>query len=118
MMTYVLLIYASRPPGEQAPPADVKAVLVRHRALQDDARSRDALLSVAQLTDPGRARSVRARAGAHDVTDGPYLETKEWLVGFYLLECDDEKEAIERAKLLSDDGHSIEIRPVAWRWAR
>ncbi len=91
---------------------------LRNCALQDEARRRGDLLSVAQLTSAVRARMVRAQAGAHQVTDGPYLETKEWLVGFYLVECDDESEAIARAKLLCDDSHSIEVRPVAWRWAR
>lgn len=113
-MTYVLLIYASRPPGETVPPAAHKAAMVQHRALQADARSRDELHAVALLADAGRARTVRA----HEVTDGPYLETKEWLVGFYLVDCDDEAAAIARARLLADDGHSIEVRPVAWRWAR
>jgi hypothetical protein len=114
-MTYVLLIYVSRP---SASPEEVKAALARHRALQDEARARGELLSVAQLGDPGRAQTVRAQHGAHEVTDGPYLETKEWLVGFYLVECRDEEEALARAKLLADDGHSIEVRPATWRWAR
>jgi hypothetical protein len=116
-MTYVLLIYKSAPPDEAATPAD-KAALVRHRALQAEARDRDHLLAVAQLTDTGRARMVRVGAAAHEVTDGPYLETKEWLVGFYLVECDDEEQALARARLLADDRHAIEVRPVAWRWAR
>ena len=116
-MTYVLLIYASRPPGD-IPSAAGHAALARHRAVQDEARRRDELLSVAQLTDTRRARMVRTRGDAHEVTDGPFLETKEWLVGFYLVECDDEDEAVARAKLLADDHHSIELRPVVWQWAR
>lgn len=117
-MTYVLLIYASRPPGEAVAPADHKAAMVRHRALQKESRDRDELHAVALLGQSGRARTVRARGGAHEVMDGPYLETKEWLVGFYLVDCASEDEALARAKLLSDDGHSIEVRPVDWRWAR
>ena len=61
---------------------------------------------------------MRTRGGGHEVTDGPYLETKEWLVGFYLVDCDDEEQALVRAKLICDEGHAIEVRPVAWRWAR
>jgi hypothetical protein len=117
-MTYVLLIYASRPPGEAVAPADHKAAMVRHRALQTESRDRDELHAVAQLSQAGRARTVRAHAGAHEVMDGPYLETKEWRVGFYLVDCNGEEEALARAKLLADDGHAIEVRPVAWRWTR
>ena len=116
-MTYVLLIYRSTPPDAAASDAD-KAALVRHRALQEEARARGELLSVAQLTDTARARMVRVGGGAHEVTDGPYLETKEWLVGFYLVECEDEEQALARARLLADDRHAIEVRPAAWRWAR
>ena len=63
-----------------------------------------------------QARVVRP--AAHDVTDGPFIETKEWLVGFYLLDCASEEEALRRARALCTDGaHTIEVRPVAWRWA-
>jgi hypothetical protein len=117
-MTYVLLIYASRPPAQQVTQAEHRAAMVGHRTLQARARESDELLSVAQLTDPRGARTVRARAGAHEVTDGPFLETKEWLVGFYLIECDDEAEAIAHARLICDEGHAIEVRPVTWRWVR
>jgi hypothetical protein len=51
------------------------------------------------------------------VTDGPFIETKEWLVGFYLLDCDSEEEALERARMICPAGaHAIEVRPVTWRW--
>ena len=43
------------------------------------------------------ARTVRVRRGQIMVTDGPYLETKEVLAGFDLLECRDMAEAIEVA---------------------
>jgi hypothetical protein len=117
-MTYVLLIYASRPPDQAVTEAEHRAAMVGHRRLQAGARESGDLLSVAQLTDPRRARTVRAHAGAHEVTDGPFLETKEWLVGFYLVECDDEAAAIARARMICDDGHAIEVRPVTWTWAR
>jgi hypothetical protein len=60
---------------------------------------------------------VRARAGAHEVSDGPYIESKEWLVGFYVVDCDSEAQALERAKQIClDTLHVVEVRPVTWRW--
>jgi len=44
-----------------------------------------------------QARAVRVRNGKAVVTDGPYLETKEILGGFDVLECRDMAEAIEVA---------------------
>jgi hypothetical protein len=59
------------------------------------------------------ARTVRVRGGSTVVTDGPFVETKEVLAGFDLLECRDMAEAIEVAA-----GHPmayegvIELRPL------
>lgn len=51
--------------------------------------------------------------------DGPYIDTKEWLVGFYLVDCTDEAEALERARgICPVADHAIEVRPVTWRWKR
>jgi hypothetical protein len=116
-MTYVLLIYRSTPPTEAAPAADREA-LGRHRALQEETRGERDLLAVAQLAAADSGRRVHAGGGAHAVTDGPYLETREWLVGFYLVECDDEDEALARARVLADDRHTIEVRAATWHWAR
>ncbi len=62
------------------------------------------------------ATTLRAdSAGAVMTTDGPFLETKEALGGFYLLEADDLDEAIRLASQLPEvhAGHSgVEIRPV------
>jgi hypothetical protein len=71
---------------------------------------------VARLDDTGRARTVRRAGATHEITDGPYVETKEWLVGFYLLDCASEEQALERAASICDSNHAIEVRPVSWRW--
>jgi hypothetical protein len=58
------------------------------------------------------ATTVRVRAGELLVTDGPFTESKEWIAGFDVLECDDLDAAIEVAA-----GHPmayagrIELRP-------
>jgi hypothetical protein len=47
------------------------------------------------------------------VTDGPFAETKEFLGGFYLVDCKDLDEAIDLAKRIpAVDTGSIEIRPI------
>ncbi|MGI8456800.1 MAG: YciI family protein [Propionibacteriaceae bacterium] len=43
------------------------------------------------------ATTVRVRQGELLVTDGPFTETKDWIVGFDVLECADLDEAIEIA---------------------
>jgi hypothetical protein len=116
-VTYVLLIYRTASPSEPIGDAAATDALAAHRALQVEASTRGELHAVAQLADPRRAITVRRGQTAHEVTDGPYVETKEWLVGFYLIDCTSEAQAIERAKRLAPDrDHVVEVRPVAWRW--
>ncbi|KJL37624.1 hypothetical protein JOD63_000424 [Microbacterium terrae] len=50
-----------------------------------------------RLRPPTDATTVRVRGGNLLVTDGPYLEAKEWVAGFDILECRDLDEAIEVA---------------------
>lgn len=115
--TYALLIY--RVAGREPSPKDERRALERHRALQALAGARGELHAVARLDDATEAKTVSLRKGAHAITDGPYVETKEWLVGFYLVDCASEEEAIERAKMICPiEDHAIEVRPVGWRWKK
>jgi|SRR5262245_38423557 len=66
-----------------------------------------------ELDDPAKARVVRVRDGETVVTDGPFLETKEVLGGYFLAECRDLDQAIELAQRVPLAGAgSVEIRPV------
>ena len=85
MTTYALLIYRTSPPSVPIPELEEKQGLVGHRALQSEASRRKDLPAVARLDEPSTARTVRARATGHDIMDGPFIESKEWLVGFYLV---------------------------------
>ncbi|MGC4086404.1 MAG: YciI family protein [Polyangiaceae bacterium] len=117
MTTYALLIYRAAPPSEPIPELDERQALSGHRALQAEAAALGDLHAVAQLDAPGTARTIRARASGHEISDGPFIEAKEWLVGFYLVDCSDEEQAFARAKLIcADPHHVIEVRPVSWRW--
>ena len=117
MTTYALLIYRMSPPSVAIPELEEKQALAGHRSLQAEAASRQDLIAVARLDEPRSGRTVRARATGHDVTDGPFIESKEWLVGFYLVDCEDEGQAITRAQqICTDEQHAIEVRPVGWRW--
>jgi hypothetical protein len=112
--TFALLIYrAAKAPTA----ANGRRALAGHRALQAAASARGDLHAVAQLDDIATAKTVTVRRGAHAVTDGPYIETKEWLIGFYLIDCANEAEALERARMICPiEDHAIEVRPVQWRW--
>jgi hypothetical protein len=116
-MTYVLLIYRATELGKKPAAMDERATLRGHRQLQTEAAARGDLHAVARLEESRDVHTVKKSGTAHEILDGPYVETKEWLVGFYLLECKSRAEAVERAKLIcADDEHVIEVRKVTWRW--
>ncbi|MCA9644511.1 MAG: hypothetical protein KC492_27655 [Myxococcales bacterium] len=105
MTTYALLIYRTAPASEPMPDHDEQRALVEHRALQAAAAERGALHAVARLDAPKHGRTIRATQSGHEITDGPFIESKEWLVGFYVLDCRDEAEALREGKRLCPDRH-------------
>ncbi|HEX5403725.1 MAG TPA: YciI family protein [Pseudonocardiaceae bacterium] len=67
------------------------------------------------LADPAQSTVVRTRNGKQVVTDGPYLEAKEHLGGFYLIDCESRERAHELAAMIPDarvEGLGIEVRQV------
>jgi len=62
----------------------------------------------------GAAKSLRAQPdGGVVITDGPYLETKEHIGGFWILECADMDEAVAWArKGVAATGGQVEVREI------
>jgi hypothetical protein len=71
------------------------------------------LVASEALMLPGEATTVRMRAGRMSATDGPFMETKEVLGGFMLIEAPDRDEALRIAAGIPFARlGSIEVRPV------
>jgi hypothetical protein len=68
----------------------------------------------ADLGDLSSATTVRVDNGDAVTTDGPFAETKEYLGGFYLVECDNLDDALAFAAKIpaARNGGAIEVRPV------
>ena len=65
------------------------------------------------LQPSSTATTVRiAVDGEPIVSDGPFVETKEQLVGYYLLDCKDLDDALAWAKRIPMPGGDVEVRPV------
>ncbi len=113
-MTYALMIYATQEPGTISAQG-VEDTLVQHRALQAETSARSELHAVARLAhSPGPGMVAMGADGSTVIADGPYIEAKEWLVGFYLIDCADDAEALERARQICTPHHAIAVRPVQW----
>lgn len=113
-MLYSILIYGTEGLFDKLSPEAQEALLGKHRHLQETMRDKGKLGPFARLMPTTTAVAIRGGGKAPLVTDGPYAETKEALLGFYIVECDSLEEAIEAAKLLPLDVGTLEVRPVSW----
>ena len=65
-----------------------------------------------RLHPPESATTIRRRGGELLITDGPFTETREWIAGFDILECDDLDEAIASAAAHPRSAAgTLELRP-------
>jgi hypothetical protein len=69
-----------------------------------------AIVGGAALLPSSTASTVKKGEGEPLVTDGPFIETKEALGGFYLVEAKDLDQALALAKLVPSG--TVEVRPV------
>ncbi|MEY9844266.1 YciI family protein [Streptacidiphilus sp. MAP5-3] len=73
------------------------------------------LITTQALVDPSQAAVVTVRNDQPVVTDGPFLESKEFLGGFYLVDCENKERAVELAAQIPDaaiQGLGVEVRQV------
>jgi len=67
---------------------------------------------VARLLPTTAATTLRKDREPMLVLDGPFAETKEQLLGFYIFDCDSLEEVIAAAKDLLEETGALELRPL------
>lgn len=117
-MKYLCLAYYNEKKFDALSKSEVEALVSacqsHDKALHDSGH----LVMVASLEAPSASTVVRPRKGKATVSDGPYMETKEQLGAFFIVEARDLNEAIRvaskhpAANLGEDVGWGIEIRPI------
>jgi hypothetical protein len=113
-MKYAIFCYSSERvvSGLSREADDAMLRTLAETQVQLDAEGR--LGAVARLLPTTSAVTVRHGAGEPLVLDGPFAETKEQLLGFYLVECESLEAAVDAAKRLTHrrTPGSLEIRPL------
>ncbi len=110
MAQYLILIYEDEARYATATPEVMAEVMQAHDDFAASVERRGGkLLGGNALQPTGTATSVR---GGSDVTDGPFVETKEALGGYYLIEADDLDQALAVAKAVPARFGGVEVRPV------
>ncbi|WP_236796213.1 YciI family protein [Amycolatopsis sp. GM8] len=114
-MKYLLIMHMNPASWESLTEAERQAVMDGHGTFIETIRESGELISTEALGDPSESAVVRVRGGVPVVTDGPYLETKEYLGGYYLVDVENKDRACALAALIPDasiDGWGVEVRPV------
>ena len=113
-MLYSALIYETPGVADARPSEEREKVLEAHRQLQKDSKAAGTFAAATQLSEAG-AITIRHRKDETLLTDGPFAETKELFIGFYIFDVANLDEAIKLAKRIpmSETG-SVEVRPVVF----
>jgi len=112
-MKYLLLIYGNQEKWDSIPAETWQQEIAKQDAFNKKYHATGELLGGYGLADAAAARLVRRKDGAPAVTDGPYLETKEYIASFYLLDCESEQRAYEiAADMPWADIEPVEVWPI------
>ena len=111
-MTYMLLIYTPDI-GRDRTEAEWAEMLPPFAAYNEYVKASGFYVDGAPLAELSSATTVRLRDGKRVITDGPFAETKEFLGGYYTVECPSIDQAIELAAACPAAAFgSVEVRPV------
>ena len=116
-MKYMMLIHQGDTPTTRSPEAwatlseeEQQQVFADYQAINQTPGVTPGL----QLDDPATSTTVRVQDGKTLTTDGPFVEIKESIGGYFLFEADDLDAAIELAARVPAArlGGAVEVRPV------
>ncbi|MFI6366944.1 YciI family protein [Nocardia sp. NPDC050630] len=111
MKQYLLSIYQ---PADTPPPDNLDEIMRDLNALNDEIRAAGAWVFAAGLHAPSTATVLHAKGNDVLVTDGPYVESKEHIGGFTVIQAADLDEALDWGKRMAAVlTLPIEVRPVA-----
>lgn len=112
-MRYLCLICAERV-MEQLTPEEAERHFEEYRVFNRAMRASGHLVGANRLMPPEAATTIRVRKGKVAATDGPWVETKEQLGGYYVIDARDLNEAIQIAARIPGAWiGAVEIRPIA-----
>ena len=113
MSQYLLSVHTVEGEGHgPTTPEEMEAFMERINALEAEMRASGAFVFTGGLHGPDAATVVRRSEGELVVTDGPFVESKEHIGGFYVIDAADLDAALEWAgKVVDAINAPIEVRP-------
>lgn len=112
-MQVMLLLYSDEKGWAGMSEAEQREGFAAYFAYSDALRAAGAMVAGAPLQPTATAHTVRMEAGAPQVLDGPYAETKEQLGGYYIIDVPDMQAALHWAARCPGAAHgTVEVRPL------
>ncbi len=114
MSQYLLSTYAveGEVEGGPATPEEMQKFMERVTSLETEMKASGTFVFTGRLHDPDAATVVRSNDGDLVMTDGPFVESKEHIAGFYIINADDLDAALAWAgKVVDAINHPIEVTP-------
>jgi hypothetical protein len=109
----MLIIYGNEELWNSVEPAEQQRMFAAFDEFNQSHYASGELLGAYGVADAAATKLVRLRDGQPAVTDGPYLETKEYLASWYLIDVDSEQRALEIAAELPSAAHQpTEVWPI------
>ena len=112
-MRYLCLIYGDEKWWDKASEAEKQQGMAEYNAFTENIKKNGNYVGGEALQPTTTAKAVRVRNGKISATDGPYVETKEQLGGYYLIKAKDLNDAVQVASRIPGAKHgTIEVRPI------
>ena len=112
-MKYILLVHHNEDSFARLPEAEQRQMREESVGLANQVHANGQYVDAAPLQPTSMTTSVRVREGKPVITDGPYVETREHLGGYYLVDVANLDEAIAiAARIPGARLGAVEIRPV------
>lgn len=112
-MKYLVIIYGNQALWNSFPADEMRAAIAAQDGFNKKFFDTGELLGAYGLADAAQANVIRVRDNVPAVTDGPYLETKEYLGSFYLLDVESRERALEiSAQIPFASYNAVEMWPI------
>ena len=114
-MKFLLVLHNNPELISALSPEEQQKLMSGHGAFIEATQKSGELIVTQALADPSQSAVVRVRNGVPVVSDGPYVEAKEFLGGYYLIDVADRERALELAAQIPDasiEGMGVEVRPI------
>lgn len=112
-MQYMLMLYFDPSGWGTLTPTQQKQGLAAYQAYNDALSKAGVFKAGSSLQPPSTATTVRVTNGKTQVLDGPFVESKEQLGGYFIIDVPDLEAAIEWAARCPGASHGVvELRPL------